>query len=90
MESILPGFIYLPPVQQTATLFCPTLVVTAKLANKYIQTIFKVRKLLDEGVPALNIDYDSGTIIPNECCDNSDNAGDYILLNENSRFSDKP
>ena len=46
--------------------------------------------MLDEGVPALNIDYDSGTIIPNECCDNSDNAGDYILLNENSRFSDKP
>ena len=72
MESIIPGFISLPPVQQTATLLCPTSVVTAKLANKYIQILFKVRKLLDEGVPALNIGYESGVIIPNEFYDDSD------------------
>ena len=37
MESIIPGFISLPPAQQTATLLCPTSVFTANLANKYIQ-----------------------------------------------------
>ena len=72
MESIIPGFISFPPAQQTATLLCPTSVVTAKLANKYIQILFKVRKMLDEGVPALNIGYESGVILHNEFYDDSD------------------
>ena len=49
LESITPGFVSLTPAQQTATLLCPTKVVTAKLANKYIQILFNIRKLLDEG-----------------------------------------
>ena len=73
MESISPGFLELTPVQQTATLLCPTTVVTAKLTNKYIQILFKFRKLLDEGVPAFNMGYESGVIVSNEfwCDDDS-------------------
>ena len=40
--------------------------------------LFKVRKLLDEGVPALNIGYESGAIISNEFYDDSDND-DWLL-----------
>ena len=72
LENIIPGFLSLTPAQQTATILCPTSVITAKLANKYIQIIFNARKLLDEGVPALNIGYESGAIICNEFYDDSD------------------
>ena len=72
LKSITPGFLSLTPAQQTATLLCPTKVVTAKLANKYIQILFNIRKLLDEGVPALNTGYESGAIIINELYDSDD------------------
>ena len=72
IESITPGFLSLTHTQQTATLLCPTKVVTAKLANKYIQILFNIRKLLDEGVPALNTGYESGAIIINEFYDSDD------------------
>ena len=71
LESINPGFLSLTPVQQTATLLCPTTVVTSKLSNKYIQILFNVRKLLDEGVPALHTGYECGVIVCNEFYDDS-------------------
>ena len=37
LETLVKGFKALCPAQQSATLLCPTNVVTAKLANKYIQ-----------------------------------------------------
>ena len=72
LESITPGFVSLTPAQQTATLLCPTKDATAKLANKYIKIPFNIRKLLDEGVPALNTGYESGVIIINEFYDSDD------------------
>ena len=72
LNSIIPGFLSLTPVQQTATLLCPTKVVTAKLVNKYIRLLFNTRKLLDDGVAALNGGYASGVIILNEFYDDSD------------------
>jgi hypothetical protein len=72
LESITPGFLSLTPAQQTATLLCSTKVITAKLANKYIQILFNIRKLLDEVVPTLNTGYKSGVIIMNEFYDSDD------------------
>ena len=61
-----------PPID--ATLQCPTKVVTAKLANKYIQILFNIRKMLGEGVPALNTGYENDVIIiiTNEFYDSDD------------------
>ena len=82
LESIHPGFLFLTPVQQTATILCQTTVVTAKLANKYIKILFNIRKLLDEGVPVLNTGYESGVVL-NEFYDDSDydydDSQDYQL-----------
>ena len=81
MESIKPGFLKLTTAQQTATLLCPTTVLTAKLTNKYIKILFKIRKLLDEGIPALNLGYDSGVMLSNEFWDdnfNDDNLSEDL------------
>ena len=69
LGCILPGFLDLTPTQKTATLPCPTSVVTAKLANEYIKILFNTRKLLDEGIPVLNGGYASGAIVANEFWD---------------------
>ena len=66
MESIRPGFLALSPSQKAATLLCPISTITAKLSNKYIVILFKIRKMLDEGIPALNSGYDCGIIVNNE------------------------
>ena len=50
LESVSKGYVNLSKEHQAATLLCPTSVVTAKLVNRYIQLIFKVRKSLDEGL----------------------------------------
>ena len=76
MESISPGFLNLTLVQQTSTLLCPTAVITAKLTNKYIQILFKIRKLLDDGIPALNMGYECGAIATNEFWDDNDDSSD--------------
>ena len=65
LESVSKGYLNLSKEHQAATLLCPTSVVTAKLVNRYIQLIFKVRKSLDEGVPALNLGYESGGLYHN-------------------------
>ena len=65
IENIKPGFQALTPSSKTATLMCPTSVLTAKLVNKFIQLIFKVRKQLDEGVPALNLGFEQGAVYKN-------------------------
>ena len=65
LNCLKPGFNALNSVNKTATLLCPTTVVTAKLANKFIQLIFKTRKQLDEGVPALNLGFEQGAIFRN-------------------------
>ena len=78
MESISPGFLNLTPVKKTATLLCPTAVITAKLTNKYIQILFKIRKLLDDGIPALNMGYKCGAIATNEFWEEN---GDSFDLN---------
>ena len=72
IETILRGFKALSPVQQSATLLCPTNVGTAKLANKYIQLIFQIHRDLDEGVPALNLNYESGAMHQNIFFDTDD------------------
>ena len=46
-------------------MLCPTTVVTTKLVNKFVQLVFKIRKQLDEGVPALNLGFEQGAIYPN-------------------------
>ena len=46
-------------------MLCPTTVVTTKLVNKFVQLVFKTRKLLDEGVPALNLGFEQGAKYPN-------------------------
>ena len=66
MESIRPGFLALSPSQKAATLLCPISTITAKLSNKYIVILFKIRKMLDEGIPALNSGYVCGIIVHNE------------------------
>ena len=71
LDTIITGFRKLSSTEQTATLLCPTSVITAKLVNKYIQLMFKTRKLLDEGVPAFNMGYESGVVL-NEFFDNND------------------
>ena len=45
--------------------------VTAKLINKYIQIVFKDRKLLDDGVPVLLTGYEGGVMTHNEFFDDS-------------------
>ena len=72
LESISNGLKNLTPTQQSATLLCPTNVVTAKLSNKYIQLVFQIRKNLDEGLPALNASAKGGTIYKNIFFDNLD------------------
>ena len=72
LETVVKGYKSLSPAQQSATLLCPTNVVTAKLSNKYIQLIFQIRKNLDEGVPALNIGVPGGTIYSNMFFDETD------------------
>ena len=76
IESISPGFLDLTPVQKTATLLCPTSVVTAKLTNKYIQILFKIRKLLDDGIPAFNMGYEGGVMVNHEFCNDNDDILD--------------
>ena len=65
IESIKPGFQALTPSSKAATLLCPTSVLTAKLVNKFIQLVFQIRKQLDEGVPALNLGFEQGTLCKN-------------------------
>ena len=71
MESIRPGFLTLPPTQKAATLLCPTSTITAKLSNKYIMILFKIRKMLDEGIPALSTGYECGVMVNNEFLNDS-------------------
>ena len=66
------GFLNFSNKKKAATLLCPTSTISAKLANKYIHLLFKVRKLLDEGVPALNFGFESGAVYPNIFFDNND------------------
>ena len=73
MDTIVSGFSKLSQEKQTAILLCPTSVITTKMTNKYIQILFKARKLLDEGVPTLNMGYESGVIVLNEFFDDHDN-----------------
>ena len=80
IENLKPGFQAVTPSSKTATLLFPTSVVTAKLVNKYIQLIFKIRKELDEGVPALNLGFGQGTVYPNIFFD-TDNETDTELEN---------
>ena len=63
------GFKGPSPAQQSATLLCPTTVITAKLSNKYIHLIFQMHKNLDHGVPALNIGVPGDTIYSNKFFD---------------------
>ena len=72
MSTIVRDFSNLSPEHQTATLLCPNSVVTAKLVNKYIQIMFKTRKLLDGGVPAFNLGYERGAMVQNEFFEDSD------------------
>ena len=65
LSSLSMGYHTLNRKQLTATLLCPTSVVTAKLVNKYIQLLFNVRRLLDEGVPAFNLGFESGSMCHN-------------------------
>ena len=77
MSTILKGFSELSIENKTVTLLCPTSVLSAKLVNKYIKILFNIRKQLDEGVPILNMGYESGTIEANEFVnDNFDNDSD--------------
>ena len=71
MESLSGGFRSLSPAQQGVLLLCPTSTVRAKLANKYIQLIFSIRKNLDDGVPALNVE--PGELYQNIFFENPDN-----------------
>ena len=61
---------------KTVTLLCPTSVTTAKLVNKFI---FKIRRQLDEGVPALNMGFEQGAIFQNVFfnIDDSDRDAEY-------------
>ena len=72
MSTIVRDFSNLSPEHQTATLLCPNSVVTAKLVNKYIQIMFRTRKLLDGGVPAFNLGYERGAMVQNEFFEDSD------------------
>ena len=65
-NTVLKGFSELSSENKTATLLCPTSVISAKLINKYIKILFHIRKQLDEGVPILHMGYESGTIYENE------------------------
>ena len=71
MDYLQPGFCDLNDIQKCAVLLCPISVTAAKLANRYIKLIFNTRKLLDEGVPALNLNYECG-------------MGNYLLLDNDS------
>ena len=73
LDTIKIGFSNLSSVEKTAILLCPTSVLTAKLSNKYIQIMFKTRKLLDDGYSVFNMGYESG-IIPNEFFDIDDSC----------------
>ena len=66
------GFSKLSREKQTATLLCPIKVSTAKLTNKYIQIMFKTKKLLDEGLPVFNLGYERWAVVQNEFFDDND------------------
>ena len=74
LESLSMGYHALSKEKLTATLLCPTSTVTAKLVNRYIQLIFEIRKSLDEGVPALNLGLEKGSIYRNIFFDNTDDT----------------
>ena len=77
MNKVLKGFSELNIENKTATLLCPTSVLSSKLVDKYIKILFNIRKQLDEGVPILNMGYESGTLDANELCnDNIDDDSD--------------
>ena len=80
MSTIVKDFNKLRIENKTATLLCPTSVLAAKLVNKYIKILFNIRKQLDEGVPILNMGYESGTINANEFF--NDNIDDDIDTDE--------
>ena len=83
MNTFLKGFSELSIENKTATLLCPTSVLSAKLVNKYIKILFNIRNQLDEGVPILNMGYESGTIEANEFFnDNLDNDSDLDEPNQ--------
>ena len=72
MASVLPNFMSLSNEQKLKTILCPTSEIATKLVNKYIRLLFKTRKLLDDGVAALNGGYASGVITLNEFYIDSD------------------
>ena len=76
MGTIVKDFNELKIENKTATLLCPTSVVAAKLANKYIKILFNIRKQLDEGMPILNMGYEGGVIVQNEFFDDDINDND--------------
>ena len=78
LDTIISGFSKLSSVEKTAILLCPTSVISAKLVNKYIQLMFKTRKLLDEGFPAFNMGYESGVVL-NEFFDIDDSDDNDTL-----------
>ena len=83
MSTILKGFSELSIENKTATLICQTSILSAKLVNKYIKILFNIRNQLDEGVPILNMGYESGTIEANEFFnDNLDNDSDLDEPNQ--------
>ena len=63
-------------MNKTVTMLCPTTVVTTKLVNKFVQLVFKTRKLLDEGVPALNLGFEQGAIYTNLFSNNNGDSDD--------------
>ena len=76
MNTIVKGFNELKIENKTATLLCPTAVLSAKLVNKYIKILFNIRKQLDEGVPILNMGYEGGIIVQNEFFDDDNSDTD--------------
>ena len=76
MCAINKNFHNLTPISKTVTMLCPTTVVTTKLVNKFVQLVFKIRKQLDEGVPALNLGFEKGEIYPNIFSNNNCDSDD--------------
>ena len=59
-ETIHPGIKNMSVKDFVHTILCPSTVLKAKLANKYIKIMFEVRKMLDDGIPALHLSYEGG------------------------------
>ena len=74
LGCIIPDFHTLNLEQKTSTLLCPTTVVAAKMVNKFIQLVFQMRTLLDDGVPALNLGFKQGVVYLNPFNDISNDS----------------